>query len=50
MGNAMHVFVRHDAIRKPLQPSYDGPYRVLKRADKHYMLDSAGRPEVVSMD
>ena len=26
------------------------PYRVLKRADKHYTLDIAGRPEVVSLD
>ena len=50
MGNATHVFVRHDAIRKPLQPPYDGPYRVLKLAEGHYMLDIAGRPGVVSLD
>ena len=50
MGNATHVFVRHDAIRKPLQPPYDDPYRVLKRADKRYTLDIAGRPEAVSLD
>ena len=50
MGNTMHVFVRHEAIRKPLQSPYDGPYRVLERADKHCTLDIAGRPEVVSLD
>ena len=41
---------RHDDIRKPLQLPYDGPYRVLKRADKRYMLDIVGHPEVVSLD
>ena len=50
MGNTMHVFVRHYAIHKPLQPPYDSPYCVLKRAGKHYMLDIAGHPEVVSLD
>ena len=45
-----HVLVHHDAICKPLQLPYDGPYYVLKRANKHYTLDIAGRPEVVSLD
>ena len=50
MGSTTHVFVRHDAIHKLLQAPYDHPYRVLKRANKHYTLDIAGRPEVVSLD
>ena len=50
MGSTTHVFVCHDAIRKPLQPPCDGPYHVLKRADKHYTLNIAGHPEVVSLD
>ena len=37
-------------VTTPLQPPYDGPYRVLKRTDKHYTLDVAGRPQVVSLD
>jgi len=44
------VFVRHDAIRKPLQPPYDGPYEVLNRDKKHFTLNIKGRKEVVSLD
>ena len=50
LATSTHVFVRHDAVRKPLQPPYDGPYRVLKRAEKHYTLEVANRQEVVSLD
>ena len=45
-----HVFVRHDAVRKPLQPPYDGPYRVLERSAKHYTIDRNGQQTVVSID
>ena len=50
LPTSTHVFVRHDAVRKPLQSPYDGPYRVLKRADKHYTLEIGNRKEVVSLD
>ena len=30
LATATHMFIRHDAVRKPLQPPYDGPYLVLK--------------------
>ena len=38
------VFVR------PLQPPYDGPYRVLDRFDQFYTLDLNGRRDSVSID
>lgn len=44
------VFVRHDAGRKPLQPPYDGPYRVLSRKDKTFTVDIMGTPTTVSID
>ena len=45
-----HVFVRHDAVRKPLQAPYDGPYRIISRTKKHFTIDINGRHEVVSLD
>ena len=45
-----HVFVRHDAVRKPLQPPYNGPFRVLKRSSKYYTIDYKGQPTTISLD
>lgn len=45
-----HVFVRHDAVRKPLQQPYDGPYKVLQRNDRHFTLQLKNRKEVISLD
>ena len=50
LSSASHVFVRHDAVRKPLQQPYDGPYRVLDRSSKFYTLDLKGRKDTVSID
>ncbi len=50
LRSATHVFVRHDAVRKPLQPLYDGSYRVLDRYDRFYTLDLNGRTDSVSVD
>ena len=37
-------------IRKPLQPPYTGPYRVLSRTPKYFTLDIKGRKDTVSVD
>ena len=43
LSTCTHVFVRHDAIRKPLDPPYDGPYQILSRHTKHFILDIHGK-------
>ena len=43
-----HVFVRCDAVRKPLQPPYDGPYPVCK--EKYYIVELKGRTDSISID
>ena len=45
-----HVFVRHDAIKKPLQKPYDSPFKVIKRNDKHFTLDVKGTESVIAID
>ena len=44
------VFVRHDGVRKPLQPPYNGPFRVLKRFDKYFTIDYKGKQNNISID
>ena len=50
LSHCSHVFVRFDAVKKPLQQPYNGPYRVLSRSAKQYTIDYKGRPSVVSLD
>nr|VZI39582.1 unnamed protein product [Spirometra erinaceieuropaei] len=44
------VLVRHDAVRRPLQPPYDGPYKVLRRSDKDVVIERNGKTDTVSSD
>ena len=46
---ASHVFIRHDAVRKPLQPPYDGPYPVIKRTDKYFVIQLNNRKDTISV-
>ena len=45
-----YVFVRNDAHRPPLCPSYRGPFFVIKRNDKAFQLRCARGPDWVSID
>ena len=50
LKSCMHVFVRHDVVKKPLQKPYDGPFKVIKCFTRYYTLDMNGRNDVVSID
>ena len=50
LPSARYVFIRHDSHRTPLQPPYDGPFRVLEAGTKNFVVDMGGRPERVTVD
>lgn len=45
------VFIRNDAVRKPLQPTYEGPYKVIERSNKTFKIQlPERRSAIVSID
>lgn len=50
LKSCSHVFVRDDAVRRPLKSPYDGPYRVLKRSDKVYTVQLPDRKVNLTID
>ena len=45
-----HVFIQHDAVRKPLQPPYDEPFSVSTRTEKYFTVKINGRDNTISID
>ena len=51
MNNAKYVLVRKDENHIPsLSPKYNGPYKVLQRQEKAYVLDLENKVDTVSVD
>lgn len=50
LATCTHVFLRIDSVRKPLQPPYDGPYRVVERSSKVFRIQINERQVCVSID
>lgn len=45
-----HVYIRTDAVKKPLQSPYEGPYPVIKRDEKTYLLQLPNLQANISID
>ncbi len=44
------VYIRVGASKPPLQPLYEGPYRVIRAGQKVFVVDIGGRPQSVTVD
>ncbi|CAH8654698.1 unnamed protein product [Dicrocoelium dendriticum] len=45
-----YVFLRVDGLRRPLERPQEGPFKVLKRKDRVFVIDRHGKRETVSID
>ncbi|BHF72211.1 hypothetical protein SprV_0401527500 [Sparganum proliferum] len=49
LATCSHVYLQCDRVRQPLEPPYDGPFRVLSRGPKAFRIQRDNREEVVSV-
>ena len=45
-----HVFVRVDAVKRPLQQPYDGPFEVIRRTRKSVTIIRNGKHDTITID
>lgn len=51
LNSCSHVFVRIDAVRKPLESPYEGPFQVTRRiSDRVFEIDFKGEPTIISTE
>nr|VZI41466.1 unnamed protein product [Spirometra erinaceieuropaei] len=50
LATCSHVYLRCDRVRRPLEPPYDGPLRVISRGTKNFRIQRGTREEVVRVD
>ncbi|EFA12072.1 uncharacterized protein LOC103314496 [Tribolium castaneum] len=50
LSKCSHVFLRDDAVRRPLQPPYTGPHKIIQRNNKTFKIDVNGRQVTVNVD
>lgn len=50
LNNCEFVFVRNDKVRPPLSQPYDGPFKVIRRLRKAFVIEQKGTSITVSID
>ncbi|BHF73191.1 hypothetical protein SprV_0401626900 [Sparganum proliferum] len=50
LATCSHVYLRCDRVRRPLEPPYDGPFRVISRGTKNFRIQRGTLEEVVSVN
>ena len=50
LADSSFVYIRRGGAKSPLSPAYSGPYAVITRFPKYFILDMGDRQESVSVD
>ena len=50
LNKCRHVFIRNDATHSSLQPTYDGPFLVLHKNSKYFIVLRNAKEYTVSID
>lgn len=50
LDTCTHVFVRVDAVKRPLQPPYEGPFEVVRKTRKNIIIRKHGKTDTVALD
>ncbi|XP_066904478.1 uncharacterized protein [Halyomorpha halys] len=50
LNRCSHIFMRTDRNKKPLEPAYEGPFRVITRFEKYFRLEIHGKDIAISID
>lgn len=50
MQTCTHVFIRHDGVKKSLQSNYDGPFEVISKHPKYFLVKVKGVEKSVTLD
>jgi cleavage and polyadenylation specificity factor subunit 1 len=50
LPTASQGFIRSDGYKRPLEQPYSGPYRVVHRSDKWFVVNVGGRDKTISVD
>jgi hypothetical protein len=50
LDKVTHVYVRVDRVKRSLEAPYEGPYEIIERKPKYYMICRKGKPDAVSID
>ncbi|CAH2109205.1 unnamed protein product [Euphydryas editha] len=50
LNTTTHIFLRQGPLRRPLQPAYIGPFKVLRRGTKTFDIEAQGKTLTVTID
>lgn len=51
LSSCSHVFLREDAVKRPLDPPYSGPFKVLRRiSDRVFEIDVNGKASTITVE